>query len=116
MRLTFLQDHLHHDAVSGLGRLRRDAQCVTAVVVHVVEVSHVSADPAHACGGAERARPAQLSHLRLTAQSAHTQAGPHHQSQQPLFDLLRKENGFPLFKSTNRHLVLIEMVAGLLKM
>lgn len=51
---TFLQDDLYHDAVSGFSRLTRDAHSVAAVV-QVVAVAHVSADPVHACGGAEGA-------------------------------------------------------------
>lgn len=91
LSLTFLQDNLYHDAVSGFSRLTRHVQRVTAVVVQVVVVSHVGTDPGHACGGAEGARPAELSYLRLTTQSPDAQAGPHHQSQQALFDLLHKD-------------------------
>lgn len=91
MRLTFLQDDLHHDAVPGFGRLTRDAQRVAAGAVQVVVVTHVGADPGHACGGAQGARPAELGDLRLSTQSPHPQAGPHHQGQEPLLDLLHAE-------------------------
>lgn len=92
VRLTFLQDNLYHDTVSGLGRLTPAAQRVAAVVVEVAVVSHVSSDPGHSRGGAEGARPAQLSYLYRTTQSPHTQAGPHHQSQQALFNLLPEKH------------------------
>lgn len=66
-----MQDDFHDDAVSGFNRLTRDAQRVAAAAVQEAVVSHVSADPGHAGGGAKGARPAQLSYLHLTAQSSH---------------------------------------------
>lgn len=88
MPLTFAQDDFYHDAIFWFSRPTVRAQRVLAAVVQVVVVSHVAADPGHASGGAQGVRPAQLSFLRLTAQSPHTQVCLHHQSQQPLFHLL----------------------------
>lgn len=91
MTLTFVQNDFYHDTIFWFSRPTMWAQCVLAVVVQVVVVSHVSTDPGHACSGAQGVWPTQLSFLCLTAQSPHTQICLHHQSQQSLFYLLYSE-------------------------
>lgn len=117
MTLTFLQDNLYHDTVSGFGRLTPAAQRVAAVVVQVAIVSHVGSDPSHSRGGAEGVRPAQLSYLYRTTQSAHTQAGPHHQSQQALFNLLPENTTwyFPIQCKAGNNGLLLKMTSAICK-
>lgn len=86
--LTFMQDDLHHDTVPGFVVLVWDGQHVGGGVVEVVVVRHVSAHSSHGRSRAQRPRPAQLRHLGLSAKGVHSEAGPHHQSQHALFDLL----------------------------
>lgn len=96
-RLTFLENHLHNDAVS-VGRWPGEAQGVAAVVVQVVVVSRVTIVPGHVSGRAKGARPTQLSRPTKTPQA---KSCPHHKGQKTFSHLLNMET----YKKKNIQLI-----------
>lgn len=88
--LTFLQDYLHHDPVSGLHWPTRPTSRPAAVDCTSGPVSGTKSGLA--CSRAEGPRFTEPGHG--STQAPPTQCGPHHQSQEPLPDLLQKHRSW----------------------